>query len=176
MAEISKEYAGALFMLALEKGKIDEFSCSLATVKSLIEEQPEYIDVLDSPAILLSQRLEMIDEAFGGGFCEDIVSAIKLMCEGGDVDQLVATVDEFDKLVREHQNRTTATVYYVSELTAEQKERLAQRLKAVSGKNVDVEYVKDESLIGGIKILLGDKLLDGSLAGKLNKVKGVISE
>ncbi len=176
MAEISKEYAGALFMLALEKGKIDEFSCSLATVKSLIEEQPEYVDVLESPAILLSQRLEMIDEAFGDGFCEDIVSAIKLMCDGGDVDQLVATVDEFDKLVREHQNRTTATVYYVSELTSEQKERLAQRLKAVSGKNVDVEYVKDESLIGGIKILLGDKLLDGSLAGKLNKVKGVISE
>ena len=50
------------------------------------------------------------------------------------------------------------------------------KLMKVSGKTVDAHYVEDKSLIGGIKVVLDDKLLDGSVSGKLSKIKGVIGK
>ncbi len=176
MTEISKEYAVALFMLAAEKDLVKEYSSQLNSIKALAEENPDYINVLESPAIPLSERLALVDAAFSDGYYEYIVSFIKLLCENRHIRSLCDCIDEFIEIARIAQNRVVATVYYVEPLTKAQKEKLVAKLSKISGKKVDAVYVEDKSLIGGIKIKLDDKLLDGSLSGRLNKVKGVISE
>ena len=176
MTEISKEYAVALFMLAAEKGLVKEYSSQLSSIKALAQENPDYVNILESPAIPLSERLALIDAAFSEGYHEYIVSFIKLLCENRHIRGLCACIDEFTELARIAENRVVATVYYVEPLTKAQKEKLLIKLSKISGKKVDAVYVEDKSLIGGIKIKLEDKLLDGSLSGRLNKVKGVISE
>ena len=79
-------------------------------------------------------------------------------------------------LAREAENRARATVYFVEPLNEEQKSALIEKLEKVSGKTVDARYVEDKSLIGGIKVVLDDKVLDGSISGKLSKIKGVIGK
>lgn len=175
MADISKEYAAALFMLAAEKGVVNEYSTRLASIKKAVSENPDYVNVLESPAIPLSERLGLVDAAFPDE-PEYIVSFLKLLCENRHIRKLCDSIDDFTELARSLENRAVATVYYASELTKEQKARLVQKLSAMSGKNVEAVYVKDTSIIGGIKIKLDDKMLDGSLSGRLNKVKGVMSK
>lgn len=176
MKETCNEYAEALFILGAENGKLDTFNENLCEVGRLIEENPDYLEVLDSPAIPMSERLSAIDEAFSGACDEYIVSFLKLLCENRHIKELKESIKEFSHLLMNYQNRTVATVYYAKELSEEQKTALLNNLSKISGKTVEANYIKDASLLGGIKVLLDDKTLDGSIKGRLNKVKGMISE
>lgn len=176
MKETSKEYAKALFLIAVEKDCVKEYCESLSNVDTLIKENPDYLKVLSSPAIPLAERLDLVEQAFSKELPQEMVYFLKILCENGRIFSLGECIREFYDLVKIMENRTKATVYYVSPLSEEQKEKLLQKLSKISGKIVEAEYIKDDSLIGGIKVQLGDKLFDGSLSGRVNKVKGVISE
>ncbi len=175
MAQISKEYAEALFALALEGEQVAEYEKKLSLIDSVMEENPEYIELVDSPAVLLSERLGVLDESFGD-MPEYILSFLKLLCENRHFGEIRRIISDFSELVRLSENRAEATVYYASPLDDAQKAALIERLEKKSGKKVEAVYVYDESLIGGIKVKLDDIMLDGSISGRLNKIKGVIGK
>ena len=173
MADLSKEYASALFSLAYEKNLVNEIKEDLENIKVAIKQNPEYLDILSSPALTLSQRLSLIDEAFGNRN-KYTVSFLKLLCENREIMTLGETIDEFFLLVKELENRAVAKIYYAFELTGEQKEKLVCKLKSITKKEIDPIYIEDKGLIGGIKIELDGRVLDGSLSTRLNNIKGVI--
>ena len=175
MSDISKEYASALFILATEQNNEDEVFSGLSAAAEAFSQNPEYYMVLESPAIPLSERLGCLDAAFSS-LPEYVLSLMKLMCENGHMREFCECAAAFEDLLREAEKRTVATVFYVHEPTEEQKARLLEKLSAISGKKVEAVYVKDESLLGGIKVQYDDRVLDGSISGNLNKIKEVISE
>lgn len=174
MTETTKEYAVALFTLATETNQAQDFSEQLVKIGNVIEENPDYIKFLDSPAIPLSERLLAIDKAFEN-YPEYIISFLKILIENRRITHLQGCIKEFNELLKLSENRAVATVYYVEPLNDQQKDALIEKLCKVSGKNVEATYIQDKSLIGGIKVVLDDKTIDGSIAHRLNKTKGVIS-
>ncbi len=176
MTQINKEYAIALFNLAAENDAVEEYENCLQNINKVFEGNPEYIKVLESPAIPLSERISFIEEAFGKTYTEYLVSFLKVLCENGHIAETCSCIDEFQNLVRIYKNRTIATVYYVEPLTDEQKTALLDKLQKIIGKAIEPEFIKDESLIGGIKVQIDDKIFDGSIKNRLTKAKGVISE
>ncbi len=176
MTQINKEYATALFTLAVEHNAVTEYEKNLKEIQKVFNENPDYIKVLESPAIPLSKRITFIDEAFASSYTEYLVSFIKVLCENGHIAEICSCIDEFVDLVRIYKNRTVAFIYYVEPLTDEQKKALIDKLQKISGKVIEPEFIKDESLIGGIKVQIDDKIFDGSVRNRLNKAKGVISE
>ena len=176
MTQTIKEYANALFMLASENHCAEDFSVHLGTIDAMVKDNPEYLNFLESPAIPLSERILAIDEAFGSTIPEYIVSFMKILVENGRILALCECITEFNELLRISQNRIIAKVYYVEPLTDEQKKALTDKLSTVSGKSVDAVYIQDNSLIGGIKVVMDDKTIDGSIANRLKKAKGVISK
>jgi len=175
MPQISKEYAKALFALASEENKVEEYARILRTVVTVIEENEGYTEYLDSPAIPLSERLGAIDSAFASECPEYILSFIKLLCENGHITSVSDSIYEFFELVKQWEGRASAKVYSAVELTEEQKKALCTKLEAKYGKRFDAVYIVDKSLIGGIKVELEDKILDGSVSKQLHMVKGVIN-
>ena len=75
-------------MLAAENNILSEYKDQLKRIKDLLQDNPDYIDVLESPAIPLSERIELVDKAFSEGYHEYIVSFIKLLCENRHVKKL----------------------------------------------------------------------------------------
>lgn len=175
MTETSKEYSKALFLLACEENCVDEYVEALKTVKALVEENEEYLELLASPALLLSERMSVIDDAFAKTFPENVVSFIKLLVENGHIKELSFFIDEFFELVLKASNRVTATVYSVVELDMDQKELLKQKLEKKYGKTVDFNFVIDKTLLGGLKVCFEDNTIDGSIEKRLQRIKGVIS-
>ncbi len=176
MTQTAKEYAIALFKLAVSKGEVKKYAECLATVSAVFSENEEYANVLNSPAILLSERLTAIDQAFATLECEYITNFLKLLCENGHICELQECIKEYKNLLNDYENRVIATVYYVEELSEEQKSALINKLSKLTKKTVEAVYIKDSSLIGGIKVEIDGKTLDGSISARLNRVKGVISE
>ena len=170
MAQTNREYAEALFMLALEENQVSEYSQALGFVSKAIEESPEYIDFLISPAVPLAERLAAIDEAFGGAVPEHVLSFLKILCENRQAYLLSGCIKEFEKLVQAASNRTTATVYSVVDLSESQKDALCKKLAKISSKEIDLICLKDASLIGGIRVEVDGKIFDGSIKQRLHEV------
>lgn len=157
-------------MLALEENQVSEYSQALDFINKAIEETPEYIDFLVSPAVPISERIAAIDEAFSGSVPEYVLSFLKILCENRQAYLLTGCIREFEKLVQASSNRTTATVYSVVDLSEDQKDALCKKLEKISGKSIDLVCLKDSSLIGGIKIELDGKIFDGSIKQRLHEV------
>ena len=173
MKQIDKEYAEALFELSCEEGTTIEYIDELKSIKAAIEENPEYLDYLSSPAAGLGERLSAIDEAFAN-LPENIVSFLKLLCENGRINVLVSCIDEFIALAMALSGRNFATVYSAVELSDSQKTAVCEKLKKLTGKEIDANYIIDKSLIGGIKIDIDGQLIDGSVKRRLSDIKDVI--
>ena len=174
MTRTDKEYAEALFMLAAEENKTQEFLKCLDTVKKLFSENPDYIEFLSSPAIPLNERLQAIDEAFSADMPEYIVSFLKLLCENGRARTVIGCIDEYGKLVMALTNKALANIYSAVALSDEQKKAVCAKLEKLTGKSVDPFYIVDESLIGGMKIEIEGKTYDGTVRHHLREVKDVI--
>lgn len=176
MTQTDKEYAFALFSLATENTDLDEYEKALKEIENIFKRNPDYIKVLASPAIPLSERITLIDKAFGGGYTEIIISFIKVLCDNGHIKNIRNCIEAFCDLVRNHKRRTVATIYYVEPLAEGQKAELIEKLQKVSGKIIEPEFIKDEGLIGGIKVQFDDKIIDGSIKKRLDKAKGEMSK
>lgn len=170
----NNEYSKALFLLALENNKIEEYAECLENIKTVISEVPEYLEYLFSPAEPLSCRLSAIDEAFSSA-SENIVSFLKLLCENGHIRELPDFIEDFFDLKRIYENSLVAEVTSAVELSASQKLRLEEKLSKLEGKNITAVYKVDNTLLGGLKIEVNGKTLDGSLLKKLSLIKGAIN-
>ena len=175
MIQTEREYAEALFTLAVEENAVEEFLDSLVTLKQLFDENPDYIEFLNSPAIPLGERTASIDEAFDGKMPQYVVSFIKVLCENGKMRTILLCIDEFETLARAFSNRAIATIYSAVELSDEQKDAVCKKLEAITNKRIDPIYIIDESLIGGMKIEVDGKTFDGSIKHRLGDIKDVMN-
>ena len=176
MTERKREYAVALFELAEETNERNGILRSMLELDAIIKENPDYISLLGSPALSQGERMSLIDEALSGAIHEDVVSFIKLLCEKGHISELPEIIREYDSLEKLANRTVEARIYYANELSEAQKTALVQKLEAVSGKKVCAIYIEDSALIGGVRVEYDDKVIDGSLANRMKKIKGVISE
>lgn len=175
MMQTEREYAEALFSLAAEENSVEEYSQALLAVKEIIAENPDYIELLASPAIPMSERLAAIDEAFEGRMPEYAVSFMKLLCENGRIRTLEACADEFYSLAAVFSNRISAVIYSAVDLNDGQKSGVCAKLEKLTGKSIDPVYIIDESLIGGLKIEVDGKVIDGSVKHRLGEIKDVMN-
>lgn len=175
MVSTSNDFAVALFMLAMEKNKLKEFKDDLDTVKSVFSENPDYAVLLSSPGVPKKERVALIDTAFGGSVCEDVVSFLKVLCEHNKVTVLFDCIRVFSELKKQAENRVTAKVYSAAPLDEEQLSRLKEQLTKRLGSTVKIKTQIDKTLIGGIKIEFEDKVIDASIKKRLHDIKEVIS-
>ena len=174
MAEISKEYGQALFMLACEDGRQKEYGQVLEQIKAALEDQPDYAQLLASPAIPMQDRLHTIEVAFAALAPEHVLSYLKLLCEKGRVDCFVESVEVYQGLLNAAEHISTATITSAVELTEEEKQKLQLALERRCKGQVRAEYVVDKELLGGLVVEVDGNILDGSLRQRLSEMKEVI--
>lgn len=175
MNDIIREYGAALFLLACEEDKKEEYGKDLETLKKAFTELPEYIDFLASPGIPLGERVSAIETAFASIVSEHVLSYVQLLCEKGRIDGFFAAAEEYKALLDASKHISVAKITSAVELNEAEKTKLYNKLKSMSGGEVTMEYYVDESLLGGLIVELDGKIMDGSLRNRLREVKDVIN-
>ena len=170
-----KEYAIALFSLALESEEHAQIYGDMEYLKELINENPEYIDYLVNSSIPKSERVNNLREVFEGRVCDPVFAFLNVLLEHRDSNVLLSAIDEFRSLYEDYMNVADAVVTSVVELTDEQKKKLISKLSLVTGRRIRATYVIDSSLIGGLSVTVDGKLYDGSIKKNLNNLKEVMS-
>ena len=174
MTQTEREYAVALFTLAVEEGAVEEYNSALGLIGSVIGENPEYIEFLASPAIALEERIQAIDEAFSAHIPENVASFMKILCEHSQVRLFAECTEEYRKLAMAFSKTAVAEITSAVALSDEQKAGICKKLEKITGKSIEANYTIDESLIGGVKIEVEGKTFDGTVKHRLSQVKDVI--
>ena len=175
MNEISKEYGTALFALACEENAKHEYASALRTVKELLDESPEYKELISSPAIPLSDRLAIIEQAFSKTVPEHVLSYLQLICEKGRFSCFNESVEQYNALLDASEQISAAKITSAIELTNEEKEKLVSKLESRYHCRISAEYYIDDAMLGGLIVELDGKILDGSLRQRLREVKEVMN-
>lgn len=172
----AKEYATALFTIALEQNAAKAYAAALEYAVTTLKGNPDYLEFLCAPNIPKSERILSLEKVFGASVPENVLSFLKLICEKDRVRILETCLHEYMKLYNESKRVSWAHVTSAVPLTAEQKTALRLKLEKQSGRNVLLECTVDKTMLGGVVVEMDGKILDGSLRRRLQEVKEVISQ
>ena len=175
MTTTSKEYAEALFELAAGENVLEETSDGLVTVISALKQMPEYRSLLASAAISKADRLKALDDAFAGKVPNVLMGVLRMMVSRGHISALDNMVREYEELNRDYRGESTARVLSAVPLKESEAMAIRKELERRFGHTVVVECETDPSLIGGVRVEVDGKVIDGSIRNKLEQIKDVMN-
>ena len=176
MTEIGKEYGAALFMLACENDAKHEYTEGLRVIGNAASAEPEYFDFLSSPGIPVTERLSAIEAAFSKKVPEHVLSFLQLLCEKGRLPCFYDAIKEYSALLDASEHISVARVTSAVELTDGEKDKLKSRLESFCKCQVNIEYLIDKKILGGLTVEVDGSIMDGSLRHRLREVKEVMKK
>ena len=168
---VSRRYAAALFNQAKAAGTLKETSADLAYVAKALVENPAMARMIGHPLATVERKKTVLSAAFSGAISPASLAFLSLLADKRRTDLLAGAKQEFDELLRAHNNIVSATATTAVPLTAAQLAALEKALEARTGKDIELTTSVDPSLMGGILVRIGDTVLDGTVKGKLDRLR-----
>jgi F-type H+-transporting ATPase subunit delta len=173
---VAKRYAKALFELAKEQNKIAHVEEELKLIVSVLKEHSDYHKLIKHPGIGAVSKTALMKNVFESRLSDITFNTLLLLFDKGREDLLEPLVNYFVTIASDALGQAQATVYTPVALSEIELGHIASTFSKLTGKQIRVESVLDKSLLGGIKVRIGDRLYDGSLSGKLERLKNTLNQ
>ena len=166
----ARPYAKAVFEIARDSGKFDDWSNRLAVLGAIVG-HPEMQQRLDAPNLTQEDTARMVETVASDVVNDnDSRNFIKLLAENNRMKLLGDIGGIYEQLRAEAEGEIEANVVSAFELTDAQRDKMAQALSKRLDRKVRIVSTVDDSLIGGAIIRAGDLVIDGSVKGRLEKM------
>jgi F-type H+-transporting ATPase subunit delta len=170
VAVAHRMYARALFEAAQEAGRVDEVAGDLASIAQAMEDVPELRAFLRNPQIDPAGKAEVLERV--AARADDLVrNFVRLVAEKGRAGELVEISAELDALVAQAQNRLSVELTTAHELSDADAKSIVQQIEKASGRTIEATRTVDPSLMGGIVLQIGSHRADGSVRGRLERLR-----
>jgi F-type H+-transporting ATPase subunit delta len=170
MAVAHRMYARALFEAAREEERLEQVAADLAALAHALEEVPELRALLRNPQIDPPDKAAVLEQVSSGGD-ELVRNFLRLVAEKGRAGEIEHVAAEFAALVAQAQNRLTVELTTALELSDEDASSIVQTIEQASGRTVEATRSVDPDLIGGIVLQIGSFRADGSVRGRLERLR-----
>lgn len=168
---VSKRYAEALFQLAKENNKLDQFESELKTARVAFLTTPSLMTFLKHPKVTTEQKKAVVNQSFES-FSKELQNTFSLIVERHREDIIVDMINEFLKKIDDEKGVAEATVESVRELTEKEKEQISRTFAGkVDRQSLNITNIVKPALIGGIRVRIGNRIFDGSVSGKLSRME-----
>lgn len=171
---LDRRYAYALYEIAEEKGRIEEYIGELRMVCDLIENNKDFIEVIKHPQISTKEKKDTFINIFKGSINEDLLTFLLILIEKDRILYLREKIKEFEKIILEKNDIVTGIVKTTTHLNQEQYDLLIKNLEKKYNKIVLLTEIIDSKVIGGIYVKINDEVIDGTIKLKLDKMKKVM--
>ena len=176
MTKAGDIYGKSLYDLACQENLSPDILKEMEAVKDIFGENPDYIRLLSEPSIPKRERLGLLDEAFGSSIHEYLLNFLKILVERGILREFGGCFKAYRKRYNDDNGIGEAFVTSPNGLSDEERSRLKDKLKKITGKEIVLIEKLDPAVLGGIKVLIDDKLYDGTVRGRLNELKRRVDE
>ena len=166
---VSQVYAEALFGLGVENGLLDTLLEELNGMCEILGKNPQFVTLLGHPELDQKEKTAVFDRVFDGKISKELNGFCHLLLEKGRFGELFAIRER--RCLAYHK---IGVVYVTSaeELSDTQKENIRQKLLATTDfVSLQIHYQVDAALIGGLKIQIGDRVVDSSIQNRLKRMK-----
>jgi len=163
-------YARALFQAAQDADRVDAVAGDLAVLAQAMDDVPELRAFLRNPQIEPAGKGEVLDQLAAEGD-ELVRNFLRLVAEKGRAGELTEISAELDALVAQAQNRLTVELTTSYALSDDEAASIVQTIEKASGRKVEATRAVDPKLIGGIVLQIGSHRADGSVRGRLERLR-----
>lgn len=172
---LANKIGRTLFDVAKENDSLDLALNDLRESSKAILINKDFITLMNNPNLLKEKKIEIIDSAFSG-VDKNVINTIKILSENLQISLIESVEDQYIELYNKEVKNINVRVESAQELTVEQianlKEKIKEQLKL---NNVVVNNIVDPSLLGGLKIVYNNKVIDSTIKAKLNSMKKQIA-
>ena len=173
---VSKVYGDAYVSVVSEKNNLIDALEEIKLLKNILLENGEIIELLDSPKLDDEEKIDFVKGIFENHISVDSLGFLLTVIEKKRQAELLPIVDYVIDCIKELLLIGKATITTALELDDAKKERIVDELLKTSHyKSLEVEYVVDNSIIGGIVIRIGDRVVDSSVKTRIEKMRKMLS-
>ena len=170
MALAQRMYARALFEAAQDEGRLEAVASDLAALAATLEDVPELQAFLRNPQIEPAGKAEVLEQISAGG--DELVSNfVRVVAEKGRGGELAEMNAELETLVARSQNRLAVELTTSFELSDADAKSIVEMIEKASGRTIEATRSVDPSLIGGMVLQIGSHRADGSVRGRLERLR-----
>jgi len=165
----ARRYAQAAFAVAQGDGDPQEWLRYLDMTAQTIQDSNVRLFFRD-PAVGTQEKLTALDRSFGS-FPPRMLNLLRVLVAHQRMHLVPQIRDEFRDLFREARGIQEARVTVAHQIDDSERQRIAQRLSSMTGKTIDLTVEIDPRILGGIVVQMGDRLVDASVAGRLQRLR-----
>ena len=170
---VSKTYGEALFELAVEEGKEEEFLQEIESLKEILAANPDFGNLLNHPKILKEEKLKVVEEVFKGHISKELLGFLHIVVAKDRYPEIDAILDYFIDEVKKERGIGVAYVSTACGIDEAQKKEIEERLLATTHfKKMEMHYQVEDDLIGGMVIRIGDRVVDSSVRAAASVTQG----
>jgi len=165
-------YATALFELAQEAKSLDQVAVDLDTFSRMMDESEDLVRLVRSPVFAAHDQIRALDALFAKADIKTLAANfIRLVARNRRLFAIADMIDAYLTLLAAQRGEISAEVTSAEKLSARQVSRLKAELKAAVGSDVLLAQKVDSAILGGLIVKVGSRMMDNSLATKLNTLK-----
>lgn len=173
---VTGTYGEALFELAIEEKKEQEMLSEVETLIQLLNENPDLSEMMNHPKILKEEKVEALENIFKGRLSDELTGFLVLILQKDRYGEIDGILDYFVKKMKDYQKIGIAYVTTAVSLKDSQKKEIEQKLlDTTKYEKMEMHYAEDKSLIGGMVIRIGDRVVDSSIRTKLERLTKELS-
>ena len=171
---LDKRYALALYEVAEEKGKVDEYLKDLRAICKLIDDNRDFQEVIKHPQISTKKKKDTFISIFKGNIDDDLLSFLLILIEKDRISFLKEKLKEMEKIHLERDNTLVALVKTAVPMLPEEQETLKKKLEDKYDKNIIMTTEVDKKILGGVFVRVGNDVIDGTVKSRLDDLKDII--
>ena len=173
-AALERQGARATLMAAENADQLENTEDELFRFARLVDGNPGLRNALADRSVRLAHRQELVGSLLAGK-ASDATIALAKRAVAARERTFGQTIEGYVTLAAAQKNRIVATVRVATPLTDEQRERLQRTLRNQVGRDVAIQEVIDENVVGGVRVELGDEVIEGTVASRLHDVRRLFS-
>ena len=169
--QLASKYATAIFEIAKEEKNLDGYDKDLGKVRADVFSIPEAVKFFQNPLVPQQAKKDLLKRALDKEVSPTVMNFLMLLVDKKRIGVFNEIYDIFASLKNKEQGILIADVTTAFPLTKKQQDALIKKLTTLTERKIKIRPHKDESILGGLVLKIGDKLIDGSAAGRLRALQ-----
>ena len=170
----ARRYAEAALAIADRDGTVETWRAALTSAAAALG-RADVARVLANPAMPFDARRSIAEQVLGKTITGGPLNLVLLLIRRGRPELLPAVAREFQRLYERRVGIVQATVTSAAPLSAAEVKALSERLAGMTGGRVVITVAVDAAILGGVMVRLGDRLIDGSVRGRLERLRSKLA-
>lgn len=171
---LDRRYALALYEVAEQKGKVQEYLDDLRAICKLIDENKDFYEVIKHPQISTKKKKRTFINIFKGNIDEELLSFLLILIEKDRILYLKEKLKEMEKIDLDRKNTLLAIVKTAVPLLESEINALKEKLEEKYDKKIIMTTEVDKKLLGGVYVRVGNDVIDGTVKSKLDEMKNIM--